>query len=98
MFEAALEAGASDVESADENHEVTCNPDDFSLVRDTLEAGFGEAEDARLDWKPQNNVSVDEDTAGTLLKLLEALDDNNDVLRVAANFDVSDDIMERLSA
>jgi len=98
MFEAALEAGASDVESTDENHEVTCNPDDFSLVRDTLEAGFGEAEDARLDWKPQNNVSVDEDTAGTLLKLLEALDDNNDVLRVAANFDVSDDIMERLSA
>ena len=98
MFEAALEAGALDVESTDGNHEVTCNPDDFSLVRDTLEEGFGKAEDAHLDWKPQNSVPVDEDTAGTLLKLLEVLEDNDDVQRVAANYDISNDIMERLSA
>lgn len=98
MFEAALEAGASDVESSDGGHEVTCEPDDFSAVRDALEAKFGEAEDARLDWKPQNPVAVDEDVAAALLKLLAALEDNDDVQRVAANFDVADDVLERLSA
>ncbi|MFQ5763449.1 MAG: YebC/PmpR family DNA-binding transcriptional regulator [Rhodospirillales bacterium] len=98
MFEAALDAGASDVESSAEGHEVACDPDDFAPVRDALEARFGAAEDARLDWKPQSTVPVDEDAAATLLKLLDALDDNDDVQRVAANFDVDDDIMERLSA
>ncbi len=98
MFEAALEAGAQDVESSDETHEVTCDPDDFSTVRDSLEGSFGDPEDARLDWKPQNAIAVDEDTAGTLLKLLDALEDNDDVQRVAANFDVDDSVLERLSA
>ena len=98
MFEVALAAGASDVESSDAGHEVTCKPDDFSAVRDALEARFGNAEDTRLDWKPQNPVAVDEDAAGILLKLLDALDDNDDVQRVAANFDVADDVLERLSA
>ena len=98
MFEVALEAGASDVESSDAGHEVMCKPDDFSAVRDALEARFGNAEDTRLDWKPQNPVAVDEDAAGILLKLLDALDDNDDVQRVAANFDVADDVLERLSA
>ena len=97
-FEVALEASASDVESSDAGHEVTCKPDDFSAVRDALEARFGNAEDTRLDWKPQNPTAVDEDAAGILLKLLDALDDNDDVQRVAANFDVADDVLERLSA
>ncbi len=98
MFEAALEAGASDVDSTAGGHEVTCDPDDFSAVRDSLEEKFGVAEDARLDWKPQTSVAVDEDVAATLLKLLDALEDNDDVQRVAANFDVADDVLERLSA
>ena len=98
MFEVALDAGASDVASSAAGHEVTCKPDDFSAVRDALEARFGNAEDTRLDWKPQNPVAVDEDAAGILLKLLDALDDNDDVQRVAANFDVADDVLERLSA
>jgi len=98
MFEAALEAGAGDVESSDDNHEVTCEPDDFSAVRDALVEKFGDPEDARLDWKPQNSVGVDEDAAGTLLKLLDILDDNDDVQRVAANFDIDDAVLERLSA
>ena len=98
MFEAALEAGAGDVESTNAGHEVTCDPDDFSTVRDDLEAMFGEAEDARLDWKPQNTVAVDEKAADTLLKFLGVLEDNDDVQRVAANFDVDDDVLERLSA
>jgi YebC/PmpR family DNA-binding regulatory protein len=98
MFEAALEAGASDVESSASGHEVICDPDDFSAVRDALEAKFGVAEDARLDWKPQTSVAVDEEAASTLLKLLDALEDNDDVQRVAANFDIDDDVLERLSA
>jgi YebC/PmpR family DNA-binding regulatory protein len=98
MFEAALEAGAGDVASTDTGHEVTCDPDDFSAVRDALEAKFGEAEDARLDWKPQNSVAIDGKNAETLLKLLDALEENDDVQRVAANFDIDDDVLERLSA
>ncbi len=98
MFEGALEAGAEDVESDDENHTITCQPDDFAAVRDALEERFGEPEEARLAWKPQNSISVDEGTAQTLLKLIDALEDNDDVQRVAANFEVDDEIMERLSA
>ena len=98
MFEAALEAGAGDVASTDTGHEVTCDPDDFSAVRDALEAKFSEAEDARLDWKPQNSVAIDGKNAETLLKLLDALEENDDVQRVAANFDIDDDVLERLSA
>ncbi|MEQ8664660.1 MAG: YebC/PmpR family DNA-binding transcriptional regulator [Rhodospirillales bacterium] len=98
MFEAALEAGASDVTSDANGHEVICATDDFSDVRDALEERFGEPEAARLDWKPQNNIAVDEDTAGTLLKLIDVLDDNDDVQQVSANFDITDDVMERLSA
>jgi len=98
MFEVALEVGAGDVESTEAGHEVTCDPDDFSTVRDGLEAKFGDAEDARLDWKPQNSVAVDEIAAETLLKFLDVLEDNDDVQRVAANFDIADDVLERLSA
>lgn len=98
VFEGALEAGAEDVESDDENHTITCQPDDFAAVRDALEERFGEPEEARLAWKPQNSISVDEGTAQTLLKLIDALEDNDDVQRVAANFEVDDEIMERLSA
>ena len=97
MFEGALEAGADNVESSDDGHEVTCAPDDLATVRDALEAVFGTPEYARLDWKPQTTVPVaDEDTAKTLLKLLDSLDDNDDVQRVQANFEVADELMERL--
>ena len=98
MFEGALEAGAEDVESDDETHTITCQPDDFAAVRDALEQKFGDPEEARLDWKPQNSIAVDEGTAQTLLKLIDALEDNDDVQRVSANFDIDDEIMERLSA
>jgi YebC/PmpR family DNA-binding regulatory protein len=98
FFEASLEAGAEDVESNDICHEVTCVPDDFSMVRDALESKFGNAEDARLDWKPQSSVAVDENSAETLLKFLSILEDNDDVQRVAANFDIDDEVLELLSA
>ena len=98
MFEAALEAGASDVASDDGGHVVTCEPDDLHAVAGALEEKFGEAESAKLAWRPQNSVPVDEDTAGTLLKLLDALDDNDDVQTVAANFEIDDETMSRLTA
>jgi len=98
MFEAAFDAGASDVESSDETHDIICAPDDFSIVRDSLEKKYGTAQESSLSWKAQNTVPVDEDAAGTVFKLLDTLEDNDDVQRVAANFDVSDDVMERLSS
>ena len=97
MFEGALEAGADNVESDDEAHEVTCAPEDLGAVREALEARFGTPEYARLDWKPQTTVPVTgEDTAKLLLKLLDILEDNDDVQRVQANFEISDELMERL--
>jgi YebC/PmpR family DNA-binding regulatory protein len=97
IFEGALEAGADNVESDEEGHEITCAPDDLATVRDALEARIGTPEYARLDWKPQTAVPVtDEDTVKTLLKLLDALEDNDDVQRVQANFEIPDAIMERL--
>jgi YebC/PmpR family DNA-binding regulatory protein len=98
MFEAAVEAGAEDVESGEAGHEIICAPDDLSTVRDALEGRFGTAEAASLDWRPQNTVPVDEGAAETLFKFLDILDDSDDVQRVATNFEVDDEIMERLGA
>jgi YebC/PmpR family DNA-binding regulatory protein len=97
MFEAALEAGADDVQSTESGHDVYCAPDDLSGVRDALEQRFGPAQSARLDWRPRNSVPIAEDDAASLLKLLDALDDSDDVQRVAANFEVADDVLDRLS-
>ena len=98
MFEAALEVGADNVESSEEGHEITCQPDDLNTVREALEAKFGTPESARLDWRPQTTVPVNEQAAETLLKFLDVLDDNDDVQRVQANYDIPDDVMEKLSA
>ena len=98
MFEAALEAGASDCESDDDGHEVFCAPDDFGEVSDALSEKFGAPEDAGLIWKAQTIIPIDEQAAESLFKLMEALDDCDDVQNVAANFDVSDDVMQKLSA
>ena len=96
MFEAALEAGASDVTSDSDMHEVVCEADDLNNVREALEQRFGNPESANLVWKPQNTVDVDEGKAETLFKLLEILDDNDDVQTVSSNFEVSDEIMAKL--
>ena len=98
MFEAAVEAGASNVESSEDLHEITCDPNDLSEVRDALSERFGDPKEAYLGWKPQTGIAVDENAAGTLLKLLEALDDNDDVQRVSANFEITEDVMVRLTA
>lgn len=98
MFEAALEAGAENVESGAGGHEVTSDPDAFNEVRDALEAGFGQPESAGLEWLPQTTVPVAEDQAETLMKMIEALEDSDDVQSVAANFEISDDVLQKLSA
>jgi len=98
MFEAALEAGADNVESDAEAHEATSAPEDFALLRDRLEAKFGPPLEARLLWRPLTGVPVDGETAERLLKLIEALEDNDDVQTVSANFDVADDVLARLTA
>jgi len=98
MFEAALDAGADNVESDAAGHEVTCAPDDFSTVRDALEKKFGEAQEAKLQWRPVNTTMVEGDTAESLMKLIDALEDNDDVQNVYANYEVSEETLQRLSA
>ncbi len=98
MLEAAIDAGAANVESSAERHEVTCEVDSFFAVRDALEARFGPAEAARIDWRPATMVTLDEDRGTTILKLIDALEENDDVQAVYANFDLPDAVAEKLSA
>jgi YebC/PmpR family DNA-binding regulatory protein len=98
MLEAAIEAGANDLESDAEQHLVTCAPEDLNAVRDALEARFGPAMSARLVWRPKTSLPIDEDTAATLFKLLETLEDSDDVQNVYSNFEVAEHVMARLDA
>ncbi len=98
IFEAAVEAGAMNVESGDEIHEITTEPDDVGSVRDALVESLGEPEKAGLTWKPNTLAEVSEDQASSILKLIDALEDNDDVQNVTTNFDVSDEVMEKLMA
>src|SRR5215472_17513677 len=98
MLEAAIEVGASDVESDTDGHVVRSAPDDFNRVRDALEQRFGPAVSARFVWRPKTATPVDEETAQTLFKLLETLEDSDDVQNVYANFEAGEDVLERLSA
>jgi YebC/PmpR family DNA-binding regulatory protein len=98
MLEAAIDAGADNVESDDQGHEVTCGPDRLIAARDALEARFGAPESARLGWRPQTSVPIADEPAEKLFRLLEALDDNDDVQTVVANYEVSDETLTRLTA
>ena len=98
IFEAAVEAGADNVESGADEHIVTGAPDALNELRDALERRFGPPASARLVWKPKTLAPVDGETAAALFRLLETLEDSDDVQNVFANFEVSDDVMARLSA
>lgn len=99
IFEAAVEAGASNCETTDEFHEVTCEPDDYAEVRDALEAKFGEAhEDSGLAWNPNTYTDVDEEGAQKILNLVEALEDCDDVQEVFHNMKADDAVMAKLMA
>ena len=97
IFEAALEAGADDMVSDEEGHDVLTAPEELHAVREALERSVGEPQAARLVWKPQSLVPVGEEPAAALFRLLEALDDHDDVQNVSANYDVSDEVLARLA-
>jgi YebC/PmpR family DNA-binding regulatory protein len=96
VFEAALEAGAEDMESSEDEHSIWTAMDSLHEVAKALEATLGEAESAKLAWKPQVLVEVDEANAATLLKMIDALEDDDDVQTVWGNYDVSDEVMAKL--
>lgn len=98
VLEAAIEAGAEDVESSDDAHEIYCDASDLNDVSTALEAALGESETAKLIWKPQNTTPLDLDGAQKLMRLIETLEDDDDVQTVTANFDISDEIMEQLAS
>jgi YebC/PmpR family DNA-binding regulatory protein len=98
MFEAALEAGADDVVSSESGHEIYAASDHFAAVAKALEAKFGEPRKAALVWRPQNTVAVDDEQGEKLIKLIESLNDHDDVQNVYANFEVSDAVVAKMSA
>jgi len=98
MLDAAIEAGANDVISNDDGHQIFTTPETLRDVAKALEAKFGEARKSALLWKPQNTVALDDEAGEKMLKLIESLDDNDDVQNVYANFEVSDALMQKMSA
>ena len=96
VFEAALEAGAEDVQSTEDGHEIWTAIGDLHEVARALEPVLGEAEGAKLAWRPQTMVTVNETDAATLMKLIDVLDDDDDVQTVWGNYDVPDEVMEKL--
>jgi YebC/PmpR family DNA-binding regulatory protein len=98
MLEAAIDAGAEDVTSDDNGHQIFTSPDTLRDVAKALEAKFGEPRKAQLLWKPQNTVAVDDSNGEKLLEMISSLDENDDVQNVYANFEVSDALVQKMSA
>jgi YebC/PmpR family DNA-binding regulatory protein len=96
VFEAALEAGAEDVESSEEGHDIWTAIDGLHEVAKALEGALGEPEGVKLAWRPQNRVEVGEEDAATLLKLIDALEEDDDVQSVWGNYEVADAVMAKL--
>jgi len=98
MLEAAIEAGADDVVSSENGHEIYASQDGFHEVAKALETKFGEPRKAALIWKAQNAVAVDDEKGEKLLDLIETLNEHDDVQNVYANFEVSDALVAKMSA
>jgi YebC/PmpR family DNA-binding regulatory protein len=98
MLEAAIEAGADESISGSQGHEFLCRVEDFVAVRDALEAKLGAPQSAKIVWRPSNTVPVSDAAGETLSKLLDTLDDHDDVQAVYANYEMSEALMEKLSA
>ncbi len=96
VFEAAIEAGAEDVESSDEGHIIWCEDTDLNEVSNALEAALGESVSTKLVWKPTTTTELDLEGMQKLMRLIDALEDDDDVQRVTANFEASDEVMEQL--
>ncbi|WAT16890.1 YebC/PmpR family DNA-binding transcriptional regulator [Aurantiacibacter sp. MUD11] len=93
---AAMEAGADDIESTEDGHTIWTEATALHEVASAMEKALGEAENVKLAWKPNLTVELDEGAAGTLLKLIDALDDDDDVQTVWGNYDISDEVMEKI--
>jgi YebC/PmpR family DNA-binding regulatory protein len=98
MLEAAVEAGAEDVTSDDDGHQIFTTPETLGEIAKALEGKFGEPRKSALLWKPQNTVALDDESGEKILKLMESLDDSDDVQNVYANFEVSDALVTKMSA
>ena len=96
VLEAAIMAGAEDVESSEDGHEIYCEANDLNDVSTALEETLGESETTKLIWKPQNTTPLDLEGAQKVMRLIESLEDDDDVQNVTANFDISDEVMEQL--
>lgn len=98
VLEAAIEAGADDAQSDESGHVIVCSFDSLGTVAGALEAKLGEPESVKAIWKPNLSTTVDEENAQTIMKLIAALEDDDDVQNVFANFEVSEDVLKRLTA
>jgi YebC/PmpR family DNA-binding regulatory protein len=98
LLEAAIEAGADDVVSNEEGHEVLVGIEGFFAVRDALAQKFGDPAEAGIEWRANMSVALDEEKAASVLKLLDVLEDDDDVQNVYANFEISDEVLAKLSA
>ncbi|GAN78956.1 YebC/PmpR family DNA-binding transcriptional regulator [Acidocella aminolytica] len=98
VLEAAIEAGADDVVSNEDGHEVLAAVEHFFAVRDALAQAFGDPAEAGIEWRPNMTVALDEDKAASVLKLIDTLEDDDDVQNVYANFELSEDVLAKLSA
>ncbi|MCA1952359.1 MAG: YebC/PmpR family DNA-binding transcriptional regulator [Hyphomicrobiales bacterium] len=98
VMEAAIEAGADDVVSDENGHVITCAFADLSEVSKALEAALGAPASAKIVWRPQNTVELDEEKAISVMKLIDNLDNDDDVQNVFSNFEVSDEVMAKLTA
>lgn len=96
IFEAAIEAGAEDVESSEDGHIIWCEDTDLNDVSSALETALGESDSTKLIWKPTTTTEMDLDGMQKLMKLIDALEDDDDVQRVTTNFEASDEVMEQL--
>jgi YebC/PmpR family DNA-binding regulatory protein len=98
MLEAAIDAGAEDVVSTEDGHQIYTTTETLRDVSKALEGKFGEPRKSAMLWKPQNTIAVDDEAGEKILKLIETLDDNEDVQNVYANFEVSDALVQKMSA
>jgi transcriptional/translational regulatory protein YebC/TACO1 len=98
MFEAAIEVGADECISESEMHEFLASLDNFGPVRDALEAKLGAAQSAKIEWRPKSRVAVGDEYGESLVRLLEVLDDHDDVQNVYGNYELSDALLRKLEA
>lgn len=98
IFEAAIEIGATDVQSDEGGHALTCPPNELHAIAGKLESLFGEPHSTKLVWQPLATIAVDEGAAESLFKLIDALDDSDDVQTISANYEIAADILKQLTA